>query len=107
MDAVDSVWITATVRASRLMQGRLAGYALVHDGSVVRCDTFTLEGRVERRFMRRRLPAGVSSIVLFDSGGNIYAERMFFIAPSRPLPCNIHVAPESETLSPHGRSACP
>lgn len=103
VDAVDSVWITATVRASRLMQGRLAGYALVHDGSVVRCDTFTLEERTEKRFMRRRLPAGVSSIVLFDSRGDIYAERMFFIAPSRPLPCNIHIAPETETLSPHGK----
>ncbi len=101
VDAIDSMWVTASFSSTEGMRGRLLGYAILHNGSVVRCDTLTADNRMTKRFMRSKLPPGVNSIVLFDSGGNIHAERMFFICPK--LHHGVSIVPDITALMPCGK----
>ncbi|MCM1313460.1 MAG: hypothetical protein NC206_08620 [Bacteroides sp.] len=102
VDATDSTWVTAAFSSTEGMRGRLLGYAILHNGSVVRCDTLTADSQTTKRFMRSKLPAGVNSMILFDCGGNIHAERMFFVCPELRRDVSI-MADTTASLEPCGK----
>lgn len=85
LDALDPDSVTMRLDCSAAMQGRLLAYALLHNGTIVQCDTFTAQPRQTRAFPRLDLPAGVNQLTVFDSQGRIRAERLFFICPTAGL----------------------
>ncbi len=103
LDALGDDNISATVMASPGTCGRLLGYTLVSGGNVVVCDTLTAEPAVELLFERAKMRAGVSQLTVFDSGGRILAERLFFVCPPPSGADSIRVAAPQAGLKPCGR----
>lgn len=85
--------LSAEITASSGMQGRLLGYTLMHDGNIIKCDTMTASGYIKKTFSRLSLPAGVNQLTVFDSNGQIHAERLFFICPPISQGDSIRVTP--------------
>lgn len=82
LNTLDDAELTATVRSSSALQGRLLGYTLMHNGRVLKADTMQVEPLMQLSFERAKMPAGVSQLTLFTSDGHIQAERLFFICPA-------------------------
>ena len=95
--------LTVDIYASDGMKGRQLGYVLMNKGTVVRCDTLTAVPYVCVRFNRERLPDGVSQLTLFDSGGQVLSERLFFIFPKDAPSEKVEVTCKSESLTPCGK----
>lgn len=51
VDAVSSDSVTATIRSSVSMHGRLLGYVLMHGGNILECDTMTATDILQRSFL--------------------------------------------------------
>lgn len=103
VDAVSGEDVDVRIRSSAGMCGRLLGYAVTHNGSVVECDTFTAVPEYRRSLPRVSLPEGVSQTTVFDSDGWVLADRLFFVCPAAVRECGISVEPLTEGLSPCGR----
>ena len=100
LDMMDDTEIIANIHASKGMQGKLVGYVMMHNGSILAADTMTAQPWMERRFERLSLPGGVSQFTLFDSKGQILAERLFFIMPFATPADSIVVSTNMRSLSP-------
>ena len=100
LDMMDDTVITATIHATSGIQGRLLGYVLMHNGTILECDTMTAQPVMEKRFERLSLPGGVSQFTLFDSNGQILAERLFFLMPYTSESDSIYVTTALRSLSP-------
>ncbi len=92
--------ITVKINNTLGMQGRLMGYALMHNGTIVNCDTITAEQENTFSFTRRDLPEGVSQLTLFDSNGQILSERLFFICPTHKSSDSIQITSTTTMLTP-------
>ena len=92
--------ITATISNTPTLQGRLLGYALMHNGTVVRCDTLTAEAENKFSFTRYDLPEGVNQLTLFDSNGQTLSERLFFICPLQRATDSIQISSTTTKLTP-------
>jgi len=103
LDVMDDDELTASLQCTSAIQGRLLGYALMHNGNVVQCDTMTAEPMLTHRFDRLSMPDGVSQITIFDSSGQILSERLFFIMPMISLTDSINVTTTQTTLAPCGK----
>lgn len=100
LDMMDDEEIIATIHASQGMQGKLLGYVMMHNGSILACDTMTAQPVMEKRFERLSLPGGVSQFTLFDSNGQILSERLFFIMPFATPADSIYVTTAMRSLTP-------
>lgn len=95
--------VEATLRSSSSLQGRLLGYAIIHNGAIVQCDTMVAEPTLIMEFDKSKLPEGVSQITVFNSGGQILSERLFFIYPKTTAADSILVTTDQKSLSPCGK----
>lgn len=100
LDMMDDTEITATIHASAGMQGRLLGYVLMHNGTILECDTMTALPTLVKRFDKLSLPGGVSQFTLFNSEGRILAERLFFLMPFASESDSIYVTTDLRSLTP-------
>ena len=100
LDMMDDEEIIATIHASQGMQGKLLGYVMMHNGTILACDTMTAQPVMEKRFERLSLPGGVSQFTLFDSNGQILSERLFFIMPFATPADSIYVTTSMRSLTP-------
>ena len=100
LDMMDDDEITVDIRATQGMQGKLIGYVVMHNGSILVCDTMMAQPVMERRFEKLALPDGVNQFTLFDSKGQILAERLFFITPFANPADSIYVTTSMRSLSP-------
>lgn len=100
LNMLDDERITVTINNTLGMQGRLMGYALMHNGTIVNCDTITAEQENTFSFTRRDLPEGVSQLTLFDSNGQILSERLFFICPTHKSSDSIQITSATTMLTP-------
>ena len=100
LDMMDDTEITASIHASAGVQGRLLGYVLMHNGSILECDTMTAQPSMVKRFDKLSLPGGVSQFTLFSSEGRILAERLFFLMPFASESDSIYVTTALRSLSP-------
>ena len=100
LNTLDNGEITATVNNTAGMQGRLLGYALMHNGTIVKCDTMTAEPENTVSFARHALPEGVSQLTLFDSNGQTLGERLFFICPAHDATDSIQITSTTTMLTP-------
>ncbi len=89
--------------SAEMQQGGMLGYAMVHNGKVVRCDTLTADAHVIRTFDRDNLPEGVSQITFFNKEGRILSERMFFICPKLDGSERVNVVSDVDNLRPCGK----
>ncbi len=65
-----------------LRQQRL-GLTLINGGDVIKFENFRITASGHAiSFRRDDIPRGVSQLTLFDSDGRIWAQRLFFIAPT-------------------------
>ncbi len=100
LDMMNDEEIIATIHATQGMQGKLLGYVMMHNGTILACDTMTAQPVMEKRFERLSLPGGVSQFTLFDSKGQILAERLFFIMPFATPADSIYVTTSMRSLTP-------
>lgn len=99
----DDAHVNWQLACSPGLQGRLLGYVLLHNGTIVQCDTMTAAPVLTRQLRRVDLPAGVNQLTVFDSGGRIRAERLFFIFPTMGLSMDsVHVDADVAALQPCG-----
>ncbi len=96
-NALEDESLTATFHSSLGMQGRMLGYTLMHNGTVIKCDTLVAEAEMTFTFPRYSLPAGVSQLTLYDSSGRIHADRLFFICPFKSANDSIKITPSKDS----------
>lgn len=94
MDMLEDELLTATMQTSQLMQGQLLAYVILHNGMIVQCDTFTAVSKYILELERAAMPAGVNQLTIFDTKGQIQAERLFFICPTTAEADSITVTPK-------------
>ncbi|MBR1667627.1 MAG: hypothetical protein IJ693_05020 [Bacteroidaceae bacterium] len=102
MDAV-SERMVATLQCTRGICGRLLGYAVMHNGNITYCDTVVARPLIEIELDRQRQEEGVSQLTVFDSKGEILAERLFFICPKHDSADSVRVMERTERLKPCGK----
>ncbi len=100
LDMLGEIDIEATLYNSPGMQGRLLAYALMHNGTVIECDTLTARREHHLTFNRFIQPEGVNQLTIFDSDGQILAERLFFICPTPLEEDSIVITSTTTTLTP-------
>ncbi|MBQ0143459.1 MAG: hypothetical protein KBT06_11825 [Prevotellaceae bacterium] len=97
----DQIMATITTKYSainsKLQEG---GYAVMHDGRIVTCDTMRLYPLIELELDRNHLPGGVNQLTVFNSEGQILSERMFWIYPKPEAGDSILFTPISKGLGP-------
>lgn len=103
MDMADDEQLTLSICASQEVCGTLLGYVITHNGNTLLCDTLTADGNASRTFSRKKMPAGVSQITLFNSSGRIMAERLFFICPPQEHSGRVGVTLANKTIKPCGK----
>ena len=99
-DMLGEIDITATIACSPGIQGRLIGYAVMHNGTIFECDTLTAANTHTLKFNRFVLPEGVNQLTVFDSSGSILAERLFFICPVAKEQDSIRITSRTTRLTP-------
>ena len=99
-DMLGEIDITATIASSPGIQGRLIGYAVMHNGTIFECDTLTAANTHTLKFNRFVLPEGVNQLTVFDSSGSILAERLFFICPVAKEQDSIRITSRTTRLTP-------
>ncbi len=103
IDMLNSETLSVDINASQSVVGHMLGYVIVNNGNIARCDTLTATAHTLREFDRSKLPAGVSQFTLFNSEGQILAERMFFICPQQTGEERISIKAENSVLRPCGK----
>ena len=102
VDAV-SEQMLATLQCSDGICGNLLGYVLLHNGNIIRCDTLTAVPLMEIEMDRASMSEGVSQMTVFNSWGEIMAERLFFVCPKPDKTDSIEVTALTRKLRPCGR----
>ena len=102
LDAVNDS-MSVTLQCTDSLRGSLLGYALMSNGNVFRCDTFSAVPLMEIEMDRKSMPEGVSQMTVFDSRGRIWAERLFFLCPEKRAEDSIRVIARTQRLKPCGR----
>ena len=106
VQTVEGDIITADISATADFSGRMLGYAVVNGGNIVECDTFSVSANIMRiDFDRKKLPAGVNQLTVFDSSGRIQAERLFFICPPKDAADSVKLTARTQRLAPCGKVA--
>ena len=95
--------IFVTLQCSDSLCGHLLGYVLMHNGNIHYCDTVTASSLIEIALDRQKQEEGVSQLTVFDSKGEIVAERLFFICPKQNGADSIRIVAKTERLKPCGK----
>ena len=95
--------ITADIQTTTALHGRMLGYVLMHGGRILLCDTLLAASSWRLAFCRRAMPAGVSQLTLFDSDGNICADRLLFVCPPPSPADSIRVMAPTDYIRPCGK----
>ena len=92
--------IPIDIQSSPAMSGRMMGYAIIHDGNIIRCDTLTINGFNHLTLDRTKMPEGVNQLTLFGTDGRIQADRLFFICPASDPSDTIQISSKTTRLTP-------
>ncbi len=101
-DAVSDEMLS-TLQCTDSLCGHLLGYVLMHNGNIIYCDTVTASPLIEIELDRQRQQEGVSQLTVFDSKGEILAERLFFICPKQDDADSIRIMSKTSKLKPCGK----
>lgn len=103
MNTLRDDYVTAQLNASRSLDGRLLGYVVMNNGRIMYADTVTCNERLNIRFDRKSIPAGVNQFIVFDSDGRVHSDRLFFICPSTDAADSIYVTTKQKVIQPCGK----
>ncbi|MBQ9175573.1 MAG: hypothetical protein IJ139_01745 [Bacteroidaceae bacterium] len=103
LDMMDDDIIVADIHNTASLNGQLLGYTVMSGGNVLLCDTIRANGSFTKRISKYSLPAGVNQFTVFDSKGQILADRLFFIYPYPEATDSITVSTETRYLTPCGK----
>ncbi|MBQ9175940.1 MAG: hypothetical protein IJ139_03625 [Bacteroidaceae bacterium] len=103
VNMLGEVDIEATLQCSEGMHGRLLGYALMHGGTIIGCDTLTAGKEHHLAFNRFVQPDGVNQLTIFGTNGEILAERLIFIYPNPTDRDSIAISSTTTQLVPCGK----
>ena len=95
--------MSATLQCTDSLCGHLLGYVLMHNGNIIYCDTVMASPLIEIELDRQKQEEGVSQLTVFDSKGEILAERLFFICPKFDKADSIRLVTKTERLKPCGK----
>ncbi|MBR1666928.1 MAG: hypothetical protein IJ693_01470 [Bacteroidaceae bacterium] len=102
MDVIGET-ILATLQCSPKACDRLLGYAIMNNGNILFCDTLTGSPLIELELNRATMKEGVNQFTLFNSHGQILADRLFFICPERTPSDSIFFKSNTPFLKPCGK----
>ncbi|MBR1666728.1 MAG: hypothetical protein IJ693_00470, partial [Bacteroidaceae bacterium] len=102
LDAVSEDML-ATLQCTDSLCGHLLGYVLMHNGNITYCDTVVARPLIEIALDRRRQEEGVNQLTVFDSKGEILAERLFFVCPRHDRADSVRVVERTGRLKPCGK----
>jgi hypothetical protein len=102
LDAVSDS-MSVTLQCTPAICGNLLGYVVMHNGNITYCDTVTASPCIGFSLDRQNQKDGVSQLTVFDSKGEILAERLFFIIPEKRAEDSIRVSAGTQRLKPCGR----
>ena len=103
MDMVDEERIRVRFRLSDTLKAQTLAYLVMHNGNIEMADTFTACPVAERTLMRHRMADGVNRLIVFDCGGRMLGDRLFFKCPQHPSHDNITITPLTQAPQPYGR----
>lgn len=101
LDAVSDEMLV-TLQSTDGVCGRLLGYTIVNNGNVTYCDTVVASPLIEIELDRANLKQGVNQFTVFNSDGQILAERLFFIYPEPDPADSIRLVSRTPRLKPCG-----
>lgn len=93
----------ATLQCTGGVCGELIGYALMNNGNIYYCDTLVASPLIELELNREQMKEGVNQMTVFNSNGQVLADRLFFICPKPSATDSITFAAESAWLKPCGK----
>ncbi len=77
--------------------GEIMGFTITARGLLVQADTFSLDEPVELVYALKDLREGINQMTLFDTQGNVMAERFYFKMPLRRK-ADLHIKTNARTL---------
>jgi hypothetical protein len=96
--------VTFDVNATADYQGKPLCWVLTHEGSVEAYDTLVAGAEsYEGAISRNAMSGGVNQLTLFDTSGNVVADRLIFNYPASDASDSIHMSTESDHLTPCGK----
>lgn len=93
----------ATLQCTDGVCGELIGYVLMNNGNIYFCDTLVASPLMELELNRGGMKEGVNQMTVFNSDGQILADRLFFICPQSSDADTIVFKAESPWLKPCGK----
>ncbi len=95
--------VLATLQCTGGVCGELIGYALMNNGNIYYCDTLVASPLIELELNREQMKEGVNQMTVFNSNGQVLADRLFFICPKPSVTDSISFTAESAWLKPCGK----
>lgn len=95
--------VLATLQCTNGVCGELIGYVLMNNGNIYYCDTLVASPLIELELNRQQMKEGVNQMTVFNSNGQVLADRLFFICPKPSATDSISFAAESVRLKPCGK----
>ncbi len=95
--------VVATLQCTNGICGELIGYALMNNGNIYYCDTLQASPLIELDLNRQQMKEGVNQMTVFNSNGQVLADRLFFICPKPEATDSITFMAESAWLKPCGK----
>lgn len=94
--------VLATLQCSDGVCDNLIGYALMNNGNIYYCDTLVASPLIELELDRSAMKEGVNQLAVFNSNGQILADRLFFICPKPSSADSISFVSNAQWLKPCG-----
>lgn len=91
------------LQATQGVSSSLIGYAVMNNGNITFCDTMVAVPLAEIELDRQSMKEGVNQFTVFDSNGQILAERLFFICPKANENEDIIITSKTNYLKPCGK----
>ena len=95
--------VLATLQCTGGVCGELIGYVLMNNGNIYYCDTLVASPLMELELNRQSMKEGVNQMTVFNSNGQVLADRLFFIYPKPSEEDSITFKAESSWLKPCGK----
>ncbi len=95
--------VLATLQSSSGVCGELIGYVLMNNGNIYHCDTLVAAPLMELELNREQMKEGVNQMTVFNSNGQVLADRLFFIYPKPSEEDSITFKTETTWLKPCGK----
>ena len=95
--------MSAFIQTTDSLCGSLLGYVVIHNGNILLADTLKAVPNMKILLDRKAMQEGVHQFTLFDTKGEIQAERLFFICPKPNDRDSIRITSATKSLKPCGK----